>query len=124
MASLENFQPRGFPSQFGLNLRSNSEYQLGIRRPVVGLRLAQSGPGVENFSSRMPATSRRGPARARTRGMSTLAFKVNRKSGNYVKFTLIPANHSEQSRFGLLDGTIVGFFLFCVAGLVYLLMRI
>ena len=56
--------------------------------------------------------------------MSMLAFKVSRKSGNYVKPTLIPANHSEQPRFGLLDGAIVGFFLACVAGLVYLLVRI
>ncbi len=56
--------------------------------------------------------------------MSMLAFKVSRKSGNYVKPTLIPANHSEQTRFGLLEGAIVGFFLACVAGLVYLLVRI
>ena len=55
--------------------------------------------------------------------MSTLAFKVHRKRGDYVKPTLIPANHSEQSRFGLLDGAIVGCFLICAAGLVYLLLR-
>jgi len=57
-------------------------------------------------------------------GMSTLAFKVNQKSGEYVKPTLIPANHSEQSRFGLLDSAIVGFFLLCVSGLIYLLLQI
>ncbi len=56
--------------------------------------------------------------------MSTLVFKVHRKNGDYVKPTLVPANHSEQSRFGLLDTAIVGFFLVCVAGLVYLLMRL
>lgn len=56
--------------------------------------------------------------------MSTLAFRVDRKSGNYVKPILVPANDSEQSHSGLLDGLIVGFFLICVAGLVYLLMRI
>ena len=55
-------------------------------------------------------------------GMSTLTFKVNQKSGEYVKPTLIPTNHSEQSHFGLLDGVIVGFFLICAAGLVYLLL--
>lgn len=55
--------------------------------------------------------------------MSTLAFKVHRKNGDYVQPVLIPANHSEKARFGLLDGVIVGFFLACVAGLVYLLMR-
>ena len=56
--------------------------------------------------------------------MSTLAFRVSKKSGEYVKPTLIPANHSERSHFGLLDGAILGFFLVCVAGLVYLLMQI
>ena len=56
--------------------------------------------------------------------MNTLGFKVNQNSGDYVKPTLIPTNHSEQSHFGHLDGAIVGFFLVCVAGLVYLLMRI
>jgi hypothetical protein len=56
--------------------------------------------------------------------MSTLAFKVNRKNGDYVKPTLLPANHSEQSHFGMLDVAIVAFFLLCVAGLIYLLMRV
>jgi hypothetical protein len=56
--------------------------------------------------------------------MSTLTFKVNRKSGEYVKPTLIPTNHSEQARFGLLDSAIVGFFLVCVCGLVYLLLHL
>lgn len=56
--------------------------------------------------------------------MVTLAFKVNKKSGDYVKPTLVSASHSEQSPFGLLDGAIVGFFLFSAAGLIYLLMRI
>jgi hypothetical protein len=56
--------------------------------------------------------------------MSTLTFRVTRKSGDYVKPALVPANHSEQSRFGLLDAAIVGLFLFCVAGLVYLLLRV
>lgn len=55
--------------------------------------------------------------------MSTLAFKVNQKSGEYVKPTLIPANHSEQSRFCLLASAIVGG-LVCVSGLIYLLLHI
>lgn len=55
--------------------------------------------------------------------MITLAFKINQKSGEYVRPTLIPANHSKQSRFGLLDSAIVGFFLLCVSGLIYLLLR-
>ena len=59
-----------------------------------------------------------------TAGMSTLTFKVNRKSGEYVRPSLLPANHSAQSRFGLLDGIIVSFFAVCVGGLVYLLTQI
>lgn len=56
--------------------------------------------------------------------MSTLAFKVSRKNGEYVKPGLLPANHSEQSHFGMLDGAIVGFFLACIGGLVFLLLKI
>jgi hypothetical protein len=56
--------------------------------------------------------------------MGTLAFRVDRKSGNYVKPTLVPSNHPKPSHFGLLDGVMVGFFLICVAGLVYLLLQI
>ena len=56
--------------------------------------------------------------------MSTLTFKVSGKSGEYVRSSLLPANHSAQSRFGLLDGIIVSFFAVCVGGLVYLLTQI
>jgi hypothetical protein len=65
-----------------------------------------------------------GPARAFYDGMSLLSFKVSQKSGEFVKPTLVPANHSAQSRFGLLDGAIVGFFLLCMGGLIYLLLHI
>lgn len=54
--------------------------------------------------------------------MSALAFKVSRKSGEYVKPSIVPS-HSKQTHFGVLDGAIVAFFLACAAGLVYLLMR-
>lgn len=56
--------------------------------------------------------------------MSTLTFKVTRKNGEYVKPALPPANHSAQSHFGLVDGIVVGFFLACVGGLIFLLVRI
>lgn len=56
--------------------------------------------------------------------MSTLAFKVSRKNGEYVKPSLIPANHSAQSHFGMVDGLIVGFFLVCIGGLVFLLLKL
>ncbi len=55
--------------------------------------------------------------------MAKIAFNVNRKSGvNFVHSTLVPANRSEQARFGLLDGTVIAFFLLlCATGLVLLL---
>ena len=54
--------------------------------------------------------------------MSALAFKVSRKSGEYVKPSLVPT-HSKQLHFGVLDAAIIAFFLACAAGLVYLLLR-
>ncbi len=54
--------------------------------------------------------------------MSALAFRVNRKSGDYVKPSLVPT-HSKQAHFGVLDGVIVGFFLACAGGLTYLLLQ-
>ena len=53
--------------------------------------------------------------------MNAVAFKVKQKSGDYVKATIVPTNHSEEPHFGVLDGVIIGFFLLCVAGLVALL---
>ncbi len=55
--------------------------------------------------------------------MSALTFIVNRKSGEYVKPSLLPS-HSKQAHFGLVDGIIVGFFLACAGGLVYLLLQL
>ncbi len=54
--------------------------------------------------------------------MSALAFRVNRKNGDYVKPTIVPANQRGESRFSPLDGAIIAFFLLCVGGLVSLLL--
>lgn len=54
--------------------------------------------------------------------MSALAFRGNRRSGDYIKATVIPANHSEEPRFGVVDGAIIAFCLLCVSGLNYLLL--
>ena len=54
--------------------------------------------------------------------MGLLAFTVNRKSGDYIKASIVPANHSEEPRLGVADGAIIGFFLLCVSVLVYLLL--
>jgi len=53
--------------------------------------------------------------------MSALVFRVNKKSGDYVKATVVPANHAESRLFGVADGVIIAFFLLCVSGLIYLL---
>ncbi len=63
----------------------------------------------------------RWPAPCLKADMSALAFTV-RKSGDYIKATIVPANHSEGPRLGVADGAIIAFFLLCVSGLIYLLL--
>lgn len=55
--------------------------------------------------------------------MTKIAYSVNTKSGvNVIHTTVAPANRSEQARFGLLDGTVIVFFvLLCATGLAFLL---
>ena len=53
--------------------------------------------------------------------MSAIVYKVNRKSGDYIKAAVVPSNHSEESHFGVADGVIVSVLLLCVGGLVCLL---
>lgn len=54
--------------------------------------------------------------------MRAITFKVPQKSGDYVRATVVPANHSGEPRFGLLDISIVACFLGCAGGLIYLLL--
>jgi hypothetical protein len=53
--------------------------------------------------------------------MSAIVYRVNRKSGDYIKAAIVPSNHSEESHFGLVDGVIASFLLLCASGLVCLL---
>jgi len=55
--------------------------------------------------------------------VTKIAFNVNRKSGvNFLHSALVPANRSEQAWFGLLDGSVIAFFvLLCATGLTLLL---
>ncbi|MGD0744577.1 MAG: hypothetical protein ABSA45_05435 [Verrucomicrobiota bacterium] len=55
--------------------------------------------------------------------MTKIAYSVNTKGGvNVVHTTVAPANRSEQAWFGLLDGTVIAFFvLLCATGLALLL---
>ena len=51
-------------------------------------------------------------------------MSINVDSGTGVlRTTVVPANHSQETRFGLLAGTVVTFFLLCVAGLIYLVVQ-
>ncbi len=54
--------------------------------------------------------------------MSAIVYRVSRKNGDYVKTAVVPANHSEEARFGLADGIIAGVLLLCIAGVVCLLL--
>jgi hypothetical protein len=58
-----------------------------------------------------------GPANARLQGMTKIAYNVSRKS-NMFNTALVPANHSEEARFGAIDGAVIIFFLLCFAGFV------
>ena len=62
------------------------------------------------------------PATCLIHGMSAITFKVNRKNGDYVKSAIVPANHTEEAHFGLLDGAVIAFFLMGAAGLICLLL--
>jgi hypothetical protein len=53
--------------------------------------------------------------------MSAIVYKVNRRSGEYVRAAVVASNHSEEAHFGTVDGVIVGFLLACAGGLICLL---
>lgn len=53
--------------------------------------------------------------------MNSVAFKVQKKNGDYIKPTIVPAKAANE-RFGSVDGAIIAFFLICVSGLIYLLL--
>jgi hypothetical protein len=53
--------------------------------------------------------------------MSAIVYRVNPKSGDYIKAAVVPSNHSEQAHFGLADGVVLCFLLLCVGGLFCLL---
>jgi hypothetical protein len=49
--------------------------------------------------------------------MTRIACNVSRKS-RIFNAALVPANHSEEARFGAIDGAVIIFFLLCVAGFI------
>lgn len=40
--------------------------------------------------------------------MSEISYKVHGNNGDYVTTTVVPANHSEEPHFGVLDLVVVG----------------
>ena len=52
--------------------------------------------------------------------MSAIVHKIG-KSGVAARATVVPANHSEETHFGLADAVVVGFLLLCVGSLIGLL---
>jgi hypothetical protein len=53
--------------------------------------------------------------------MNAIAFKVNRKSGDYIRTTVVPPDCLARPHINLADGTIVAFLLLIASGLIYLL---
>jgi hypothetical protein len=58
-----------------------------------------------------------------TGGMKTIEFKVHGRNGDYVRPTIVPANHSDEPHFGLMDGVVIGFFVVLFGGLAFLFLR-
>lgn len=56
------------------------------------------------------------------RSMS-IAFKVNRRSGDYIMATVVPSRRGNAAHFGFFDSAIVVTFLAAASGLIYLLAR-
>ena len=65
--------------------------------------------------TRPPGFSWPGPCS--TSRVNRIAYNVSGKSGVYHT-ALVPANHSEETRFGLIDGAVIVFFLLCVGGFI------
>jgi len=49
--------------------------------------------------------------------MTRIAYNGSRKSGGF-NAVFVPANHSKEAQFGLIDGAVIVFFLLCIAGFI------
>ena len=61
----------------------------------------------------------RGPRFAYLKDMSPIEIKPHRKSGDYVRASIVPANVVTEPHFGLLDVVLVVLFLACAGGVIY-----
>ena len=48
--------------------------------------------------------------------MSEISYTVRGKNGDYVATSVVPANHSEEPHFGVLDLALLGFVGLCLLG--------
>jgi hypothetical protein len=64
-----------------------------------------------------PLPAPNGLSDARLQGMTRIAYNVSGKS-NVFNTALVPGNHSEEARFGLIDGAVIVFFLLCIGGFI------
>jgi len=53
--------------------------------------------------------------------MSAIVYRVNRKSGDYIKAAVIPPGRSGQPHFSRTERVIVGLLLLCACGVICLL---
>jgi hypothetical protein len=53
----------------------------------------------------------------------SIAFRVNRRSGDYIKATVVPSSRGNAAHFGFFDSAVVVTFLAAASGLIYLLAR-
>jgi len=49
--------------------------------------------------------------------VTRIAYNVSGKS-HVFNAALVPANHSKEAQFGLIDGAVIVFFLLCIAGFI------
>ena len=54
--------------------------------------------------------------------MSEISYTVRGKNGDFVKTTVVPANHSAEPHFGALDVAVLSFVGLCLLGGVALLL--
>jgi hypothetical protein len=53
--------------------------------------------------------------------MNAITFVADKQSGDHVKMVIGPTNRSEETRLGVIDYLIVGFFLLSIGGFIWLL---
>ena len=58
----------------------------------------------------------------RSEAVTAIVYKVDRKSGAYVRGAVIPPKHSAEAHLGWVDRLIVGFLVVCAVGLAWVML--